>query len=255
MELDRVTGSDVIDHCFEDNPIDEGCDYHERVEYFRYARRQRYSRFSDKRPDEPVQQEVCEVAMEDSIADIDTSLIKDVTVTSFVGKPEEVTSTTLENVVAMDVAGWTEEEALPTYVSGENVYLPEELNERFDIRIPTQVVQFYIDKDTSNNPNNLRNGSKLEQILRVSHIARSGEEFAPGVKSAQTSRDERYLVPEQWVNKFAHDPLGANGNLEVLKRNNIEYDILRFNCQFLKKPFPTRVGRDAPDRLNQQHKR
>ena len=66
-------------HCFEDNPIDEGCDYHERVEYFRYARRQRYSRFSDKRPDEPVQQEVCEVAMEDSTADIDTSLIKDVT--------------------------------------------------------------------------------------------------------------------------------------------------------------------------------
>ena len=56
------------------------------------------------------------------------------------------------------------------------------------------------------------------------------------------------------MNKFAHDPLGANGNLEVLKRSNIEYDILRFNCQFLKKPFPTQVGRDAPDRLNQRHK-
>ena len=80
--------------------------------------------------------------MEDSTADIDTSLIKDETVTSFVGKPEEVTSTTLESVVAMDVAGWTEEEALPAYVSGKEVYVPEELNERFDIRIPTQVVQF-----------------------------------------------------------------------------------------------------------------
>ena len=127
-----------------------------------------------------------------------------------------------------------EEDALPAYVSGKEVYVPEELNERFDIRIPTQVVQFYIDKDRRNNPNNLRNGAKLKQILRVYHIAHSGEEFAPGVKSAETSRVERYLVPEQWVNKFAHDPLGANGNLEILKRNNIEYEILRFNCQFVE---------------------
>ena len=98
------------------------------------------------------------------------------------------------------------------------------------------MVQFYIDKDRRNNPNNLRNGAKLNQVLRVYHIAHSEEEFAPSVKSADTSRVERYLVPEQWVNKFAHDPLGANGDLEILKRNNIEYDILRFNCQFLKKP-------------------
>jgi len=222
VDLDRATGSDVIDHCFEENPIDEGCEYREeRVEYFRYARRQKYSRFSDKRPDEPVQQEACEVAIENSTMGIDPSLIKDVTVTSFVGKPEEVIPKTLDNGVAIDIAGWTEEEAIPAYVSGKEVYVPEELNERFDIRIPTKVVQFYIDKDIRNNPNNLRNGPKLKQILRVYHIAHSGEEFIPGVKPAETSRDERYLVPEQWVNKFAHDPLGANGNLEVPKRNNL----------------------------------
>ena len=81
----------------------------------------------------------------------------------------------------------------PAYVGGKEVYVPEELNERFDIRIPAQVVQFYIDKDSRNNPNNLRNGAKLKQILRAYHIAHSGEEFAPGVKSAETSRVERYL--------------------------------------------------------------
>ena len=64
----------------------------------------------------------------------------------------------------MDVAGWTEEEALPAYVSGKEVYVPEELNgERFDTRILTQVVQFYIDKDRWNNPNNLRNGLSLSR--------------------------------------------------------------------------------------------
>jgi len=134
VDLKSVTGSDVIDHCFEENPIDEGCDYREeRVEYFRYARRQKYSRFSDKRPDETVQQEERDVAIENSRVNIHTPLVKDVTVTSFIGKPEEVIPETLEDVVAMDIAGWTEEEALPAYVSGEKVYVPEELNERFDI--------------------------------------------------------------------------------------------------------------------------
>ena len=59
------------------------------------------------------------------------------------------------------------------------------------------ILEFYIDKDRRNNSNNLRNGAKLKQILRVYHIAHSGEKFAPGVKSAETSRVERYLVPEQ----------------------------------------------------------
>ena len=222
--MSSVKSIDIIDHCFP-YPEEEEFD----VSKFRMLEGTDLFTFVDEKTGlRPNWVDITDFTVEKAKEAVAQSLerrrVSELRRFEFIGAPDDVTLPTLCKLRHTTVEKWNYE--LPFVHRDTRILEQTSLAEKYDLRIPDEIIRTYLNRDGRNKAETLKRSGVLKKFLRLYRFMNNV--IGPPKGSHTINKEERILLPEEWVQRFVGDPWMNSIGVRILLRPNIVYDIIKY---------------------------